>query len=98
VAQGDNAAIEGIVADHSAVPALLDQAVTGDHGLLRFCEGDQELHHSRLQLTAVVIPDNRQFCWCDEKAAELELRLSCQIHLAHLPNCAERRPRIGNKS
>jgi hypothetical protein len=79
MAQSENAAVECVVADDAAFPALLDQLVPGHDRWTGLRKRNKDLHHPRLQLVTLVIGYYGKFCRSDPNISNVEIPLVGEI-------------------
>jgi hypothetical protein len=79
MAQGENAAVERVVADDAAFPALLDQLVPGHDRGTGLRKRDKNLHHPRLKLMTLAIGYYGKLGRSDPNISNVELPLVGEV-------------------
>ena len=77
--QGEDAAINSVIADDTAIPALLNQLLARDYVRLGMGQGDQDLHDARLKLPTLPVYFNGPFGGLNAHSADIELRFTTEI-------------------
>ncbi len=84
-----DAAVERVVADDGVAPARLDQGSARHHLALGAGQGDQHLHHARLQADPLAVDDHFPRRGMDPQATEPKIGLPRQIDAALWPEGGE---------
>jgi hypothetical protein len=79
VPKRQDAAVERVVADDPAFPALLDQLVPGHNRGTGLRKRDKNLHHSRLQLVTLAIGYYGKLCRPDPNISNVEVPLVGEV-------------------